>query len=168
MLRPLQLEDAEAFMALRTKSIAANPECFCSSIGEVQQQGLNHYRELISAHEHATRQQLYGAFSDSGQLQGVIAIEQLAGALRAHRGRIWGLMVDPDCRRQGVARQLCQQALDTGKALALEKISLELTGEAVAALHLYRALGFRIESIEPLALKLDGRYLDEIRMSLCF
>ncbi|MCW8886279.1 MAG: GNAT family N-acetyltransferase [Motiliproteus sp.] len=167
MLRPLQSEDAEAFMALRLKAIGANPECFCSTLSEVQQQGLDHYRQLIDLHLQSSSQQLLGAFSKTDQLQGVIALERLNGALRTHRGRIWGLLVDPDCRRQGTARALCQQALESAKQMELEKINLELTGEAVAALHLYRDLGFRIESIEPLAFKLDGRYLDEIRMSRC-
>jgi len=102
------------------------------------------------------------------KLLGVIGLERLNGTLRAHRARIWGLVISIKHRRQGISRQLCVHTIEQARKMTVEKLSLELTGEAVAALHLYRNLGFRIESVEPLALKMDGRYLDEIRMALCF
>ncbi|MEH6624976.1 MAG: GNAT family N-acetyltransferase [Motiliproteus sp.] len=166
-LRPLSMDDAEAFMVLRLSALKANPECFCSTLEEVQQQHISYYRQLLSAHLESSQQFIFGAFSPATGLRGIIAIERLSGSLRSHRGRIWGLLVDPDFRRQGVARELCLLSIAQAKKMALEKVNLELTGEAVAALHLYRVLGFRIECIEPLAFKHHGRYLDEIRMTLC-
>ncbi len=166
-LRPLSLDDAEAFMMLRLSAINANPECFCSTYEEVLQQPLSYYRQLLSSQQQSSQQFIFGAFSPARRLRGIIAIERLSGDLRSHRGRIWGLLVDPDFRRQGIARALCQRAMLQAKEMTLEKVNLELTGEAVAALHLYRELNFRIECIEPLAFKFQGRYLDEIRMTRC-
>ncbi len=179
-IRPLAIADAAAFRQLRLKTLAASPECFCTSQAEAEQQSKDQYRRQISICQKSPGQFLFGYFADietrhlhtdtaAGQrLIGVIGVERLSGMLRRHRAHIHGLLVDGDYRRQGVARTLCQHAIEQARRMEVEKLSLELTGEAVAALHLYRSLGFRIESVEPLALKLEGRYLDEIRMSLCF
>lgn len=167
-IRACQPLDAQAFRVLRLETLKANPECFCTSLEEARSQGVGQFEQLIDACCRSDDRQLLGAFDDGGQLVGALALERLRGQLRLHRGRLWGLAVMPDARRQGVARALCAQAITTARRLeGVEKLSLELTGEAVAALRLYRSLGFRIEGVEPLALKLNGRYLDEIRMALC-
>ncbi len=166
-IRALHAADAAAFQRLRLNTLRANPECFCTSLQEAQGQNLADYLQQISDTLKSDQQHLIGAFDERGLL-GMVGIERLKGGLRCHRGRIWGLMVDADQRRRGTARQLCGQAIVLARQMGVEKLGLELTGEALAALHLYRSLGFRIEGIEPLALKLDGRYLDEIRMALYF
>ena len=168
VVRPLAVADSTALRNLRLNAITANPECFCTALSEVKLQDINYYQAQIRLSDSSSNQTLFGAFSANNQLLGVIGLERMSGVLRAHRARFWGLITDTKYRRQGIARQLCAHAMDQARDMSVEKLSLELTGEAVPALHLYRSLGFRIESVEPLALKLDGRYLDEIRMVLCF
>ena len=167
-IRPLVASDATAFRNLRLKAITSNPECFCTALKEAQRQDLAYYQQQISQSSCSRNQALFGTFNRAGELLGVAGLERMSGELRAHRARIWGLVIDTHYRRQGIARELCEHSIKYAHDMKIEKLSLELTGEAVAALHLYRSLGFRIESVEPLALKLEGRYLDEIRMALCF
>lgn len=164
--RPLTSSDSAAFRALHQAVIHANPECFCTAVSEAEQYQLNFYRAQIKEHSSADNRRLYGAFSPQGELLGMVGIEQLNGLMRCHKARLWGLMVHPTGRRRGLAQQLCQQAIAFARQLNTEKITLELTGSAIAALHLYRGLGFRIETVEPMALKLNSQYLDEIRMAL--
>ena len=168
VIRPLAATDIVAFRDLRLNAITLNPECFCTALSEAEQQDIHYYQALIRQTDSSPHQALFGAFSPEGKLLGVIGLERMSGTLRAHRARLWGLITDTKYRRQGIARQLCTHAINQARSMSVEKLSLELTGEAVPALHLYRSLGFRIESVEPLALKLDDRYLDEIRMALCF
>lgn len=166
-IRKLEPRDAIAFASLRLDATKANPECFCSSINELQKTTVDYFAKEIEQRHQLTNNLVIGYFQQN-KLVGTIGVEQLHGDLRKHKSRIWGLMVLPECRRQGVARALCETAIDQAKAFGADKLGLELTGEAVAALQLYRSLGFRIETIEPMALKLEGRYMDEIRMAICF
>lgn len=142
-IHPLQRSDAKAFALLRRQCTQANPECFCSSLAEVQQYSLAFYQREISEAETLPHQTLLGCFADK-LLLGSIGVEQLHGQLRQHRGRLWGLMVAPEQRRQGIARLLCEHAIEQARQLGIEKLGLELTSEAQAAMQLYRSLGFRI------------------------
>lgn len=166
-IRPLKAKDATALSQLRLQATEANPECFCTTLHEVRSYPVGFYQQEIEQAESNPRQKILGYFVDD-QLLGAVGVERLHGGMLQHRGRIWGLMVCPNSRRQGIARQLCEAAVQEAKQLEVEKLGLEVTGDAIAAMQLYRSLGFRIETIEPLALKLDGHYMDEIRMSLCF
>lgn len=166
-IRQLEPKDAIAFATLRLTSTKANPECFCTSLSELQTATVELFAQEIEQRHKLKNNRILGCFQH-GELVGAIGIEQLYGDLRRHKGRIWGLMVSPDYRRQGIARLLCEEAVKTAQKYGVEKLSLELTSEAVAAMQLYRSLNFRIETVEPMALKLEGRYLDEIKMALCF
>lgn len=166
-IRLLDPKDAIAFATLRLASTKANPECFCTSLSELQTATVELFAQEIKQRHELKHNRILGYFHQ-GELRGAVGIEQLYGDLRCHKGRVWGLMVSPDYRRQGIARQLCEAAIQTAKEYGVEKLSLELTSEAVAAMQLYRRLGFRIETVEPMALKLEGRYLDEIKMAICF
>lgn len=166
-IRQLDPKDAIAFATLRLASTKANPECFCTSLAELQSATVELFAQEIKQRQQLKNNLILGFFQH-GELLGTVGIEQLYGDLRRHKGRVWGLMVSPEHHRQGIARQLCEDAVKTAKDFGVEKLSLELTSEAVAALQLYRSLGFRIETVEPMALKLEGRYLDEIKMAIYF
>lgn len=166
-IRPLDPKDAIALATLRLASTKANPECFCTSLSELQTATVDLFAQEIKQRHQLENNRILGYFHH-GEMLGAIGVEQLYGDLRRHKGRIWGLMVSPEHRRQGIARELCNAAVETAKDYGVEKLSLELTSEAVAAMKLYRSLDFRIETVEPMALKFEGRYLDEIRMAICF
>ncbi|WP_207061462.1 GNAT family N-acetyltransferase [Motiliproteus sp. SC1-56] len=166
-IRPLGQKDAPLLQQLRLANVRHDPHCFCTSAAEVQRQPLLDFEQLIERFARLHDGCLWGAFGPGGQLLGSLALERLYGDYLRHKARIWGLMVDPGQRRRAVASQLCQRAIREAQAMdGVEKLVLELTGEAVAAMHLYRGLGFRIEGVEPLSLKQQNRYLDEIQMGL--
>lgn len=166
-IRPLDPKDAIAYASLRLATTTANPECFCTSLAELQTASVEQFSNEIKHRNQLVNNKMLGYFQQ-GKLIGAVGVEQLYGDLRRHKGRLWGLMVLPDQRRQGVARKLCEAAITMATTYPVEKLGLELTSEAIAAMRLYRSLGFKIETVEPMALKSEGRYLDEIRMALCF
>lgn len=71
--------------------------------------------------------------------QGFILARALAG-----EAEIITLAVAPAARRQGMARRLVEAAAVRAMALAAEALFLEVADDNVAALALYRGLGFEV------------------------
>lgn len=63
---------------------------------------------------------------------------------RDTRGWIGGLGVASEHRRQGIGRQLMQALLSTAQEIGLTQVQLEVIDDNVAAINLYRDLGFEI------------------------
>jgi ribosomal protein S18 acetylase RimI-like enzyme len=81
--------------------------------------------------------------------------------------QIWGMFVAPGHRGLGIGRALVVAAIEHGRSLAgVRKLQLSVITTQPAARALYRSLGFRSFGIDPEALYVDGKYLDEEYMNL--
>ena len=83
---------------------------------------------------------------------------------RAHKGHLWGMYVRPAARGTGLARQLVEAVLEYARE-RVELVQLSVIAGNVAAQRLYGALGFVAYGLEERALKVDGRYFDEVHMA---
>ena len=84
-----------------------------------------------------------------------------------HKGKIWGVYVRADCRRQGIGRALLSALLEKVKTLqGLEQVSLTVSSHQVAAKTLYNSLRFQTFGVEYAALRIGEQYLDEEYMVL--
>jgi len=77
------------------------------------------------------------AFDNSGRLVGYICPMQLLD-----EGHILNVAVDPDSRGCGVGRLLVQQVLDDCRVAGASFVSLEVRVSNLAAISLYRKMGF--------------------------
>ena len=77
-----------------------------------------------------------------GRGVGYVGCHHMAG-----EGYITNVAVHPDCRRQGVARQLLQEALLRWQHLS--RVTLEVRVSNAAAIALYEGLGFVCEGVRP-------------------
>ena len=73
-----------------------------------------------------------------------------------------GTYVDPQARRQGVARRLFQAMFEAAKQKGFEKIFTFVRADNPAALGTYLSQGFRVIGTAHRQAKIDGRYIDEI------
>ena len=86
-------------------------------------------------------------------------------AKRRHKGWIWGMFVEERYRGTGLGRALLEEAISTARnMLGLRCVLLSVTGSQESARRLYLSAGFRPYGLEPQALKVDDRYLDEEHM----
>jgi ribosomal protein S18 acetylase RimI-like enzyme len=84
-----------------------------------------------------------------------------------HKGNIWGVYVTPAKRRQAVGKRMLQMLLERAAHLdGVEQILLSVSANQVAAIGLYRALGFESWGTEPRALKVGSSFIDEEYMLL--
>jgi RimJ/RimL family protein N-acetyltransferase len=104
-----------------------------------------------------------GAFRD-GQLLAVGGFAVQQDQKRAHKGVLWGMYVRPTARKAGVGRRLIEAICDLASQ-QVELIQLIVVRDNERARRLYASLGFLEYGLETNAVKVAGRYYDEVLMS---
>jgi len=107
-----------------------------------------------------------GAFRD-GELVGTAGFSIQQGQKNAHKGRLWGMYVQPSSRNLGVGRLLVSAMLDVARE-KVELVQLSVVRENRPARRLYESAGFLEFGMEPKASKYGDKYYDESHMALDF
>ena len=83
-----------------------------------------------------------------------------------HVREIKGLAVDKRFHRRGIGRALIDAAIERARAEGARKVTLRVLGDNVPARGLYAACGFEVEGVLRDLFLLEGRYVDDVLMSL--
>lgn len=162
--RYLTAEDASEWLRLRLEALQGDPEAFSASFEEYQPLSLEEVRKRLGFDTKDAF--VVGAFEDA-RLQGCAGFYRDKGLKSRHKGRIWGVYVTPQRRGSGVGRKMMTILLERGGALdGVQQILLSVTATQVAAIRLYRSVGFTTFGLEPRALKIGERFVDEEYMFL--
>ena len=106
------------------------------------------------------------AVSD-GQVVGWCDIRRGARHAQAHCGML-GMGIIPGYRDKGLGKRLITAALDAARVAGLHRIELTAHSDNLRAIALYEKVGFEHEGIARDAVRIDGRYIDSVRMALIF
>jgi ribosomal protein S18 acetylase RimI-like enzyme len=157
-IRQLTPADAESFRELRLEGLRLNPEAFGSTYEFEKDQPLTRYIGWL------TNSTVFGAFQNS-QLIGTASLTISSGLKDSHKGLLRAMYVRPGSRRSGAGRLLVEAAIQTARQ-KVERVLLAVVSDNQPAIRLYQTLGFRQYGLEKNALKHNGKYSDEILMSL--
>lgn len=161
-IRRLAPADAGAFQVLRLQGLSECPTAFASSHPEEVDTPIATVAERLAAQDDRA---LFGAFAGAA-LVGVVGVQREAMKKLAHKAFIWGMYVAPPARRSGAGRQLLGAALAFASSrLRVRQVNLSVHTENVAAIALYRSLGFETFGIERASMCVDGRLQDEMHMA---
>ena len=106
-----------------------------------------YWRERVAPMVQSDGVELYVAML-AGQIAGTVQLVLATPPNQPHRADICKLMVHPDARRKGVARQLMQTALSAARSNARTLVTLDTrTGDGAQAL--YTAMGFETVGVIP-------------------
>ncbi len=159
-IRRLMPDDAKSFRAIRLEALTVNPEALGSTFEVEDKLDVTWFAgRLENSH-------VMGAFRD-GELVGTAGFAIQQGQKNAHKGRLWGMYVQPSSRNIGVGGQLVRAVLDVARA-NVELIQLSVVSENRPARNLYESAGFLEFGLELKALKLGDKYYDEAHMALDF
>jgi ribosomal protein S18 acetylase RimI-like enzyme len=104
-----------------------------------------------------------GGFDGKG-LAGIAGLTRMEGAKLRHKALLWGMYVDDRARGRGLANELMQVMLLEADSTGVEHVLLTVVADNVRARRLYQRWGFRVYGVEPRAVRVDGRYVDEALM----
>jgi RimJ/RimL family protein N-acetyltransferase len=160
-VRVLTPADAPAFQVLRLRGLQECPSAFASSYEEEVSTPIAVVAERLSAQEDRA---MFGAFQEQ-HLIGVVGLQREQLSKLAHKAYIWGMYVEPTVRNLGVGYQLVAQALShAANVLRVRQVCLGVNAQNVAAIALYKRLGFVQFGFEPGFMLLDGELHDEMHM----
>lgn len=164
-IRPLTEDDAPAWWHLRLMALRTDPSAFAESEDEHRAMSLEQTRGRFRASD-PQKNFVLGLFEDH-ELAGTAGFYRFEHAKFQHKGRIWGVYVRQESRRQGGARALLTELIERVSAIpGLKQITLAVAATQLPAKRLYAQLGFMVYGIEPRSLKVNSDYIDDELMVL--
>ncbi len=167
-IRALTEEDWDGWWALRLRALRDHPDAFGSDLDETIAAGEQAAHERFAPQHNDARNQIFGAFTDSGTLVGVAGIVGDHRRKTRHRVFIWGVYVISEARGSGVGGRLIAACIEHARTIdGVLQIHLTVSSHNMAAVRLYERLGFTRYGLEPRAILLpDGTAIDEDLMVL--
>ncbi|MGA7302033.1 MAG: GNAT family N-acetyltransferase [Candidatus Sulfotelmatobacter sp.] len=163
-LRFLAAIDVDAYRNIRREALESEPGAFGSSPEEHHGLSREEIAERISFDP--SEKFVVGAFVGD-RLVGTAGFFRHKGLKERHKGRIWGVYVTREARRQQIGRDMLRMLLERASHVGgIEQIMLSVATTQNAAVSLYRSLGFEPFGCERRALKIGERYVDEEHMVL--
>ncbi|UFX48325.1 GNAT family N-acetyltransferase [Bradyrhizobium sp. 41S5] len=157
-IRRLLPADAALYRDIRLEALRFSPEAF----GSAYETESVHPGEWF-ADRLTSGAVILGAFRD-GELAGIVGFVAAEGPKRQHKGALVSMYVRQASRRGGVGRLLVESALEFA-VQSVELVQLAVVKGNEPAVRLYRSMGFVEYGLEQHALKIDGRYYDDILMT---
>jgi RimJ/RimL family protein N-acetyltransferase len=162
-VRRLLADDAAELLRLRQAALRARPDAFLSDADDEAATSAEAYAARIDG---GNDNLVVGALA-AGRLVGMGGFRREARRKQRHRGSIWGMFVEPAWQRQGVGARILDALITHARAQpGLDQLQLGVVVGNDAARRLYLSRGFQPYAIDPAALRLDGRDLDDELMVL--
>jgi ribosomal protein S18 acetylase RimI-like enzyme len=159
LVRRLHAADAAAYRELRLEGLRAHPQSFAASWNQERARPLAWFEQRL------TDGLVLGAWSGGADLVGIAGLHVPESPKLSHKGMLWGVYVRPQARGTGLAGELLGRVIEQARS-TVEEVLLTVQASNAAALGLYRSAGFKEYGLERRALKIDGRYYDEVLMAL--
>jgi RimJ/RimL family protein N-acetyltransferase len=156
-IRKLTPDDAREWRTLRLQALQQHPTAYAESFEEASQRDLAWFRKQMPAADAANA--IFGVF-DRGRLAGSAGFAVQTFANLRHKGVMWGVYLEPGLRGRGVGDALVDHVI----RYAREHVAVLHAAVAVdnhAARTLYGRAGFTAFGLEPRALRVNGRDIDE-------
>ncbi|QOZ33743.1 GNAT family N-acetyltransferase [Bradyrhizobium sp. CCBAU 53421] len=157
-IRRLLPADAALYRDIRLEALRLSPEAFGSAYETESIHPVGWFAERLERGA-----AILGAFQGS-ELAGIVGFVREVGPKRQHKGALVGMYVRQAARRAGVGRLLVDAALELA-AQSVELVQLVVVKGNEPACRLYRRAGFVEYGLEQHALKIGGRYYDDILMA---
>ncbi len=162
-IRYLNADDAGEWLRLRVEALKGDPEAFSASLEEYESLSVEEVKRRLWSSWDAF---VVGAIEE-GKLVGMAGFYRDQGLKTRHKGHVWGVYVTPAARGKGVGRALMQKLLERAPTVkGVRQILISVTATQTAAIKLYRSLGFERFGLEPQALKVRDRFIDEEYMTM--
>ncbi len=155
-IRKLNLEDVEAYKAIRLEALQNAPHAFGSSVEEEKKDPERFFKNRI------LETPILGLLIEE-KLEGIAGYALHKAIKRQHIASIWGIYVRPEFRGRKISKRLIEQILSKLPE-SIEQIYINVESSNTVAKTLYESLGFEEYGMEKRALKIGNKYYDEVLM----
>lgn len=161
LIRWLTPADAAPYRALWLNALEEYPASFLASAETARQRSVDDIAKGLAKRHCA------GLFDEGGALQGFAAIAfTLDNPKLSHYAKFGAIYVSAAARGKGGGKALLQWLTDEARARNVMMLEIGANAENTNAVRLYERLGFTPFGLRPNALHIDGRYCDEILLSM--
>jgi ribosomal protein S18 acetylase RimI-like enzyme len=161
-IRRLRPADVTGLAPLRRAALETAPLAFGASLDDDRGLSPDFLRTALADED---EQAIFGYF-EGGALAGMVGVIRASKTKQRHTATIWGLYVSPRARNKGAGRGLIEAAIRHATGWGLDHVQLAVTETAEVARRVYEAAGFRAWGRQPRALHFDGRFVDELHLTL--
>ncbi len=145
--------------ALRLEALADAPEAFGERLDVAVAMGGEDFSAALGAGA------VWGVF-DGERAVGMAGLNRFAATNDAHKATITAVYITPVARGSGAADVLFAALIGHARSVGVEILQLGVGDFNQRAHAFYRRMGFVPFGLERKALKLHGRYIDEVWMAL--
>jgi ribosomal protein S18 acetylase RimI-like enzyme len=158
-IRLLGVSDALLYRELRLEALRLHPHAYGSTVEAEAAEPLDFFERRLGSSEI-----LLGSLAEGPM--GIVRFSIPSFITERHKGVLTGMYVRTTARGSGLASALVDGVVERARGrVSLIELSVVTTNER--AYRLYRRHGFEIYGVDPCAVKIGDRYLDEYRM-VCF
>jgi ribosomal protein S18 acetylase RimI-like enzyme len=166
-IRILTPTDAPVYYQLRLQGFHDFPEAFTSDYEAEKKKTPDDYAYRLDARLAGAMLFTLGAFTDDDELVGILYFSQNDRKKEQHIGEINGFVVKKAQQGRGIGRQLLNRALFLiQQNKVIEQVNLSVSSNNENAIRLYQSFGFEEYGFERNALKIGGRYVHKLLLSL--
>ena len=156
-VRTLQPDDNDRYRALWLLGITEHQACFRTAPEDDLPAGIPTQFTADSF--------TLGAFSGD-EMVGIVSCERERGAKLLHKALVSRMFVHPDFAGKGVGSALLRHLMTSAADIAgLRYLYLTVLASNERAIKLYQSFNFVMFAHESGSVKIDGRYVDELKMA---
>ncbi len=159
-VRVLGVNDVASFVTIRKAMLAGAPQAYTADVESDPGCDPIHLKQRMGTEGFA----IVGAF-EGGRLIGVAGLSRETRSKLKHRAIVWGVWVEPDCRRKGAAEALVRKCIEVARTWpGMVSVSLSACITQTAAIRVYKRVGFEAWGVEPAMIHVDGAFHHEVHM----
>ena len=155
-IRSLAPSDAPLYRELRLEALKLHPYAYGSPLEAEAAEPLDFFERRLG-----TSEILLGSIAD--EPMGIVRFSIPSFVTERHKGMLTGMYVRAAAKGSGIASALVDAVVERARGRVV-LIELSVVTDNERAYRLYRRHDFEIYGVDPCALKIGDRYLDEYRM----
>ncbi len=163
VIRTVRRDEAAALRDLRLEALRLCPTAFSADLAISEARPIDWWRDLAEKNAGEGEQAIFVS-AEGDRLVGMAGVWGTAEPKQAHRANIWGVYVRPDARGRGLGRRLVDAAVDWAAGKGKLIVELAVVVGNGAARRCYERAGFGVYAVQPMVVRVDGVFYDELLM----
>jgi len=164
MIRPARLSDVKDFRELRLEALRSHPEAFSADYELNAGRPMSYWEERLSNLESKSETGMIYFAEHEERLIGMCGVHRDESPKTRHTGWIWGVYVADEWRGFRVAERLIEHCAGWAQAHGMTSIKLGVATNNGSAIRCYLRCGFTVYGVEPQAIYVGEKMIDELLM----